>query len=295
MRVTENHLATQYLNNVQNTRQRVADLQSKIASGKRVLKPSDDPRATDGILRFQALLEANEQYQRSNADGQSFLQATSETLGSISDSLLGLKGLLVRANNSANIETLPSFATSADAILGELVDMANTRFNGKYIFGGTNTLERPFTLDAARTAVTANPNGIDGVIAYPVGEGITQQSNIPGDEAFQGTTIFDTIIRIRDTMAAGTIPTAADIDEVSAQLDYMLTKAGKAGMFVNTMTANEAFLASQETQLRSLLSIEQDTDVAEAITEMKRGELMLDAALNTMARILPKSLLDFLR
>jgi flagellar hook-associated protein 3 FlgL len=295
MRVTENHLATQYLNNVQNTRQRVADLQSKIASGKRVLKPSDDPRATDGILRFQALLEANEQYQRSNADGQSFLQATSETLGSISDSLLGLKGLLVRANNSANIETLPSFATSADAILGDLVDMANTRFNGKYIFGGTNTLERPFTLDAARTAVTANPNGIDGVIAYPVGEGITQQSNIPGDEAFQGTTIFDTIIRIRDTMAAGTIPTAADIDEVSAQLDYMLTKAGKAGMFVNTMTANEAFLASQETQLRSLLSIEQDTDVAEAITEMKRGELMLDAALNTMARILPKSLLDFLR
>ncbi len=295
MRVTENHLATQYLNNVQNTRQRVADLQSKIASGKRVLKPSDDPRATDGILRFQALLEANEQYQRSNADGQSFLQATSETLGSISDSLLGLKGLLVRANNSANIETLPSFATSADAILGDLVDMANTRFNGKYIFGGTNTLERPFTLDAARTAVTTNPNGIDGVIAYPVGEGITQQSNIPGDEAFQGTTIFDTIIRIRDTMAAGTIPTAADIDEVSAQLDYMLTKAGKAGMFVNTMTANEAFLASQETQLRSLLSIEQDTDVAEAITEMKRGELMLDAALNTMARILPKSLLDFLR
>ncbi|MCU0411706.1 MAG: flagellar hook-associated protein FlgL [Bacteroidetes bacterium] len=295
MRVTENHLATQYLNNVQNTRQRVADLQSKIASGKRVLKPSDDPRATDGILRFQALLEANEQYQRSNADGQSFLQATSETLGSISDSLLGLKGLLVRANNSANIETLPSFATSADAILGDLVDMANTRFNGKYIFGGTNTLERPFTLDAARTAVTANPNGIDGIIAYPVGEGITQQSNIPGDEAFQGTTLFDTIIRIRDAMAAGTIPTAADIDEVSAQLDYMLTKAGKAGMFVNTMTANEAFLASQETQLRSLLSIEQDTDVAEAITEMKRGELMLDAALNTMARILPKSLLDFLR
>jgi flagellar hook-associated protein 3 FlgL len=294
MRVTENYAATRFLENINRTRERVGDLQGKIASGKRVMKPSDDPRASDGILRLQAQLEANEQFVRSTSDAQAFMESTSDALSKMSDLLLQAKDLLVRANNSANIETLPTFAISMDSLLSELVDFSNTRFNGKYIFGGTNTLQQPFSLNAARTAVTVNPNGIDGLVKYPIGEGVTQSANIPGDVAFQGTVIFDTMMRLRDAMAAGTMPPIVDVDMVSTQLDYMLNQSSTAGMNVQALLTNESFLASQETQLRSLLSMQQDTDIAEAITELKRNEVMLEAALNTTARIIPKSLLDFL-
>jgi hypothetical protein len=47
--------------------------------------------------------------------------------------------------------------------------------------------------------------------------------------------------------------------------------------------------------LESLLSVDQDTDFAEASLLLKKEELMLDAALSTGARLIPKTLMDFLR
>jgi len=62
MRVTENGMATNYLTNMNQARQKIMDLQSQLASGKRVQKPSDDPIATGTIMRLQTALSQNAQY-----------------------------------------------------------------------------------------------------------------------------------------------------------------------------------------------------------------------------------------
>ena len=294
MRVTENMFATRFLNSITNAQERIATLQTQIASGKRVQQPSDDPQATDAILRLQTLIASNDQYATGTAEAQSMMETTTDTLGNAAEVLTQIKELLVKANNGANTTALGAFAESADSLLTEMVDLANTRFNGKYILGGTNTLQQPFTLNAGRTAVAANPNGITGTINMPIGEGVTQASNIDGQQALQGTAIFDLIIRVRDALRAGTVPTTADMDSMSTMVDYVTTQAGKAGSDFQSLETNQTFLASQKTQLQSLLSLQQDTDVASAVTELQRGQIMLDAALNATARVLPKSILDYM-
>ncbi len=295
MRVTESSIATNFLFNVNKSRERITQLQTQLASGKRVLKASDDPQAADSILRLKSFIERIDQFQKNNADSQSMMEMTGAMLDSFANVLFELKELVTRVSNGTQTEVLGTYADRVDALLSEAVNIANTKFNGKYLFGGTRTLEPPFAIAPNRSAVTANPNGITGAIEYPLGEGLMQTVNIDGQEAFMGTYIFDLMIQLRDDLRSGQFPTTAQIDSISTALDYILGKAAKAGSILQSLGAIEVQLEEQRAQLMGLLSIQQDTDIAESITKLKHEEIMLEAALNTGARIIPKSLLDFLR
>lgn len=295
MRITETMLSTSLLANISNNREQITRLQSQLASGKRVMKPSDDPQATDSILRLQAVFDRNEQYLKNISDGYAMMEETSQALNSVAELLTDIRDELVRASNGTRQDSLQIHANRIDQLLSQFVEIANTKFNGKYIFGGTQTLEAPFTLAPDRSAVTVNPNGISGTIQYPVADGSLQTVNIPGDEAFQGGQFFQEIIRLRDQLAGGQFPQPGDVESVAAMMEHVLGKASKAGSILQSLEASQTHLEQQQVQLRSLISVDQDTDVPEAIVQLRNKEVLLEAALNTGARILPKSLLDFLR
>ena len=295
MRVTETAVANEYLSAVNLTREQIVKLQSQLATGKRVLAMSDDPEAGSVILRLRAALDENAQYQKNVAAGQSMMEETSSALDGLSNLLNQAKETLTQAGNGSQTESYPLFADQLDQIIGEAVDLANTKFNGKYIFGGTNTLDVPYTLASDHSAVTKNPNGVSGAITYAVGNGVAQQANIDGDSVFQGTTVFDTLIRIKNSLQAGTAPSPTDVDAVTSMIDNVNACASKAGVILQSFDIFSSRLADENTQLMSLQSDQQDTDVAEATLKLKTDETMLDAALNTGAQILPMSLLDFLK
>ena len=294
IRVTESTVTANYLSNVNQTRARIVQLQGQLASGKRVNVSSDDPSAADTILRLNGAIARSEQYEKNVTDGQSMVDTTGSSLNDFVNHLIEIKEILVRAKGGAEADVLKVHAERLDQILSELVDTANTKFNGKYIFGGTNTTAQPFTLNAARSAVTANPAGITGTIEFQVGEGIKQTVNIDGQEAFNGVQIFSLIIQIRDAMMNGQEPTPAQADALNTALDDVSNKVGKSGSMSANLTSIQSRLLDQRIQLFGLLSQQQDTDIAEATLRLKHEEIMLDAALNTGARIIPKSLLDYL-
>ena len=295
MRVTENGMATNYLTNMNQARQKIMDLQSQLASGKRVQKPSDDPIATGTIMRLQTALSQNAQYSANIDAGKGIADSTSGALGSLSDVLMSLKETVITSMNGSTVGSLSTNADSVDQFLSEAVDIANTSFNGKYIFGGTQTTEIPYTLSADGTTVTKNPKGVDGTISFPVGEGINQQVNITGEEAFQGTGIFDTMIQIRDAMKNGIPPTADQLDAVDQGLNHILECAGNAGLVSQGFDTMASNLAQQKTQLTEFLSTAQDADVAESSLQLQNDQTMLTAAIQVAAQSLPKTLLDFLR
>ena len=295
MRVTESSISYNYLSDINQTRGKIVDLQAQMASGKRVLKPSDDPSATNAILRLKASMQANDQYAKNVQEASGMAQATTNALDSFASLMMDLKDLLTKAANVSSGEALPTLAAQVDQILSESVAIANTNFNGKYLFGGTQTTVAPFTLAADRSSVAENPAGIDGAINFSVSEGLTQQVNISGEEAFQGTAIFGLMIQIRDQLSSGNQPTTAQIDAVDQAFDHVTLESGKAGSFVQNLDTLSAHLDSQKTQLSLFLSNEQDADIAESIMQLKQQQAMLDAALNTGAQVLPKTLVDYLR
>ena len=295
MRVTDSGMAEQYLSSIAKTQGRLTNLQSQIASGKRVQKVSDDPQAANSILRLNSYLSSNVQYSKNNAEALTMTDATMSSMQNFSDVLGQVKELVVRANNGALTDERPTFAQTIDKLLDDAVNAANTQYNGKYLFAGTNTLQTPFTMAADRSAVTTNPNGITGTIEYPVGEGMTQKVNMDGQEAFEGTSIFTTLINLRNSLNAGQLPNAADATALDNAIQYVNSQTSTVGMIVSQLNNNTDTLSAQNTQLTDLISTQGDTDIASAITQMKQEETNLEAALNVTAQIIPKSLLDYLR
>jgi flagellar hook-associated protein 3 FlgL len=295
MRVTDNSFLHSYMTNLNSGRERILNLQAQLATGKRVNKSSDDPQATDTILRMERTIERNEQFQRNISNGRAMMDVTGSVLNAIADYLIEVQEILVATNNPTRKDELNIFATRMDELIGEVLDQANHRFNGKYIFGGTQTLAKPYEIDAGGTEVTANPNGIDGTIEYPISEGIKQKMNISGNDAFQGTALFAKLIEIRDTLAAGEHPPQNQLDDILDLRNTVLGQASRVGSITKSLENVETQLIEQNVHLNTLLSLDQDTDIAEALMQLSHEELMLNAALKTGARILPMSLLDFLR
>lgn len=295
MRITEGTVAGNYLYTVGQTRERIVQLQSQLASGKQILRPSDDPQSADTILRLTESLKQREQYNKNAQEGQGVAETTALTLGQFADVLISIKELVVKASSTAFAADMTTFGERTDQYLSELVDIANTKFNGKFVFGGTQTLTAPYTLAPDRSGVAANPAGIDGVIRYQVGDGISHQANVNGQTGLQGTQIFDLVIQLRDALKNGTFQSVNFTDQVENSVDHVLNQASYAASFAEHFQSVSENLDQQELQLQQYLSIVQDTDVAEATMKLKHEEVMLEAALNTGGRIIPKSLLDFLR
>jgi len=232
------------------------------------------------------------------SDAQGYVDSTSGALDTVNSLMARVQEIIVQSQNGGQTDAIVAYGNEVDQILSEAVSTANMQFNGKSIFGGTQTTTTPYQLvtnpgPPPTSTVTYQGNG--GTVTYAVGDGATQQVSVSGAEAFGGTGIFDVLIRVRDSLLAGTVPSAADQAAVKAATDQINKVASKMGSYSQSLGTTVTHLEDQRTQLQNLMSSVRDTDVAEATLDLKQQELMLDAALNTGAQILPKSLLDFLK
>jgi flagellar hook-associated protein 3 FlgL len=217
-------------------------------------------------------------------------------MSSFTNTMISLKGILAQATNgSLTSSDMQTYADQIDQLLSEGVDVANTQSNGVYIFGGTNTKQQPFTLAANNASIAANPNGITGSIQIPVNEGVTQVVNLDGQQAFQGTAIFNLMIQVRNELQAGQPPTTAEAQAVDTYIDDVANATGKAGAIMQNLTNNDTMLSGQQTQLQQMLSVQQDSDVAATTIKMNQDQLDLQAALSSGASVLPDTLLNFLK
>jgi len=294
MRVTNSSTTTRLLNDINSSRSQIIDLQTQIATEKRVNRASDDPQATAVILHLKSMIAANEQYSTNSNSALTSMTDTESTLQSISDILTSVQSIVTSASGTSSTDDLSTDADSVTQYIEELVNLANTKSNGKYIFGGTNTQDQPFTLSSDGESVTANASGITGTIEVPVADGIKQATNIDGDTALEGTSIFKTLISIRDSLASGSVPSTTDSDALTNEYSHVTGETAKAGLIINQLDNNATFLDTQKTQLQSLLSDQQDTDVATATTKMTTLETGLQTALTVTAKVFSLSLLNYL-
>ena len=297
MRITESRIAADFLYNVNNTQQRINELQNQLSSGVRVNEPSDDPEAADLILRFNASIGRNEQFSSNVGAAQSMLSTTADALDGVQQLVGQLQTTMTQVSNGAESSAIPTFADTVDGYLTQALALANTQFNGKYVFGGTQTQTQPYTLTANAApppSQTVTFNGNAGKIDYAVSEGQTQTVNVSGQEAFNGTALFDEMIKIRDNLRAGITPSAADFTAVQNSLQTVLNSSGRAGAVLQGLDTTAAHLQQQHTQLLALRSAQQDTDVASATLKLKQEQTTLEAALAVGAKILPQSLVNFL-
>lgn len=219
----------------------LARTQQELATGRRILSPSDDPAGAIQILDIEEDLRQVDQYQRNASLAEGQLALSDSTLSNVTSVLQRVRELSIQANNAAlGPDQLEAIATELDSRLEELVSLANTRdANDEYIFAGFQATSEPFELSggevvysgddgqrfidvSAGTQIAVRDSGSRLFMAIPAGNG-DFDFNVSGNA---GTAIVNaasadgTFVRddytVRFIQAAPTDPVTYEVVDSSA-------------------------------------------------------------------------------
>lgn len=313
MRITNNMLSTNLLRNIQSAQGKLDDLQNQLSSFHRVNKPSDDPAGVENILKLNNSISSVNQWKKNADQAVSYMSTTDSTLGDISSMLNRVKELAVQgASDTSSPESRKAIAVEVDQISQELQNMANTKVGNKYIFGGTQTNQKPLVSVDALGNPTWAGNGND--IAFNVGDGINLPISVKGTKLFvnPGTTnsdgsitqgLFKTLSNLRTALNGTVIPPSTTVGEsvgttledIDGNLDNIIAQRADLGARVNRITTLGDQLDTMTTNLQKNVSGIQDADMAQTILEFQSQQNVYQAALSIGAKIIQPSLVDFMR
>lgn len=154
MRISTSFFFQRGTNNILEQQAQLSDLQEQISSGRRIIRPSDDPSGSSHIIRLQQAIDINEQFNRNNDIAKNRLQLEEATLASIGESLLRIRELSIQANTATlTNDDRKAIATEIDVRLDELYSLANTKdVNQEYLFSGYAVNTQPFSRGADGSA-----------------------------------------------------------------------------------------------------------------------------------------------
>jgi flagellar hook-associated protein 3 FlgL len=297
-RVTSNSLASSILGANQQTLSRLATYQLQLATNKKLNQISDDPVAAKQSLRFRAEGMQVQKYLDNIDKSTSFMSATDQSLSEMTNLMDEAKSLAVQgANGTQDAASRKIIASGVDSLLSRLVDLANTVHDGRFLFGGTTTVQPqpPFTRNAADNGVDYGGN-LDS-FNVKVGPNSEVQVNTDGYSLFKGTQdVFHTLYQLRDALNQNDPTTVNDlISEVDGAHDQMNAIQGGMGGRLQRLDLARSQLESTQVHLGELVSSAEDVDLTDVITKMKLAQTALEAGLQSGAKVMQTTLLDYLR
>jgi flagellar hook-associated protein 3 FlgL len=297
MRVNPN-ITPDILTNLWQIQSREQTAMQEVSTGKRVNMPSDDPAAAAEDVQNQAAQSQTDQYLKSTSSLESLLQTADSTLSSVVTSLnqavsLGVQG----ANGDLSASDQQAITQQVQGIRDEILQLANISYEGVYIFGGTKSTVAPFTLDSTQND-GVRYNGNTGTNSVEVADGHSIQTNVPGSQIFQGPAadVFGSLQQLITALQSGVSASIGSATtQVRAALDYVSQQRVFYGNTVNELTANQSFLQQEKVSLQTQDNNLVGADMAKAATDLSQAQTAQSAALAALAKVIPESLLDYLK
>lgn len=297
-RITTNGLSNSVLDANQKTLARLANYQLQLATNKKLNQVSDDPVAAKQSLRYRAEGMQVQKHLDNIDKATSFMSATDQSIGEMTQLLDEAKSLAVQgANGSQDATSRKTLAGSIDSLLSRMVDLANTVHDGRFLFGGTATVQTapPFARNATDTGVDYTGN-LD-TFSVKIGPTSDVQVNTDGFSLFKGQEdVFQVLYQLRGALNQNDPATVNDlITDVDAAFQQVNGIQGSMGGRIQRLDLARSQLENTKVYLGDLVSQAEDADMAEVITQMNMTQTALEAGLQSGAKILQTSLLDFLR
>lgn len=295
MRVTNQMVVDAITRNLSRSQQEVVNLQSSIASGKALARPSDNPGAIFRAASSRADITQTDQYLSNIATAKNWLSATESNLNSVTDLMQRAKVLALQAANDTLSPTEHNIISKeVDELLSEAVQIGNATYNGKYIFGGFKTATAPFTLNEGPPP-TVTYNGDSGSMARRIDSGIELSVNASGASVFPE--VFDALANLKTDLDASDTASirATRLSELDTASDGAFDLLGQVGAKIRRLDATAQRLNETETNLKATLSKEEDLDMTDAVLKLSTEQNAYQAALAAAGKILQTNLLDFLK
>jgi len=164
---------------------RLAHAQRQVATGKRILQPSDDPVGATLAMSFRRAIAGSERFRGAIDSGRTMVDTAAGGLQDASGILSEARGLLVQGMNGVlGDKDRALLAGEIRMIRDQLLDISNTRTGDRYLFAGTETTSKPFSETTVNGIHTVRYAGNDQAQTLLVGRDNTVESTIPGGEVF---------------------------------------------------------------------------------------------------------------
>ncbi len=290
-RIPNQMLVNNSLIALQQSFQKLSDLQGQASSLKRLSKPSDAPADVVSAMQLHAGIDRNDQYSRNISDAQGWLGNADNALTSTVSQLQRVNDLVVQASNgSLDANARQGIATEIDSIRQTLIGVANTQYAGRPIFAGT-----------AAGGVAYNSSGqyvgVSSAVERNIAPGQRIQVNVNGDAVFgpPGSDLFTTLSQISQAVQSNPSQLSGLQTTLSTQTSQVQNQLAQVGsQFLRVQNMQSQNTSNGLTMKQNLSSIE-DADIAQVMVNLQAQQVAYQAALEATAKAIQPSLTDFLK
>lgn len=298
IRTTNNQAAVHVLDDLQRVSANLQSTQRKLSTGKEINQVEDDPVGAGRAMFLRSQVSDVRQYQKNINEALGFQDASESSMSAVQDIMKRAKELVVQAGNGTLDQSgLNNIAAEIKQLVEAARQSINGTYAGRYLFSGTATLTQPFPAPGLTYAGDAN------TMQRVIGQGEQVDLNLRGWEAFSvpptaaGQNVLQLLDKVATDLQAGNRAALGgpDLQGVDAMLDQLSASRAQVGARVNRLETQQTRLKDLELNVEDLLSKTEDADMAKAMVDFSMQQSIYQSALQSGARVLQPSLLDFLR
>ncbi len=274
------------------SRRNMMKTQERIATQKRIQKPSDGPVGFSRAQRLHEATRQNEVFLKNIDEAEAWMENTSAALEQFYQHVVDARMAATHGSDALADENLRnSLAEQLRGLLEEMVSVANSSYLGKDVFGGTSTkVNKPFV----KTDLDVQYVGDDKTMKRRISKNIVLDINIPGNKLME-TGIFDAM---KATIQALEVN---DPDALMEALDQMRASEKKVlkistvyGSKISNLQLIKDRLQTTNENFRKFISQEEDAVLEEEMINLQSEQLAYQAALQATSKIMNLSLLQYM-
>ena len=300
MRISTSWIFQQGVNAMLDQQTTLAKTQQQLATGKRILAPSDDPSASTRVLELDQLIDTSKQYQRNSDYAETRLKLEETVLAGVGDVLQRIRELAVRAiNDTLSAADRKAIAVEVHTNLDGLLQLSNSKdATGEYLFSGYKTGTQPFSDNGAGNY---SYDGDQGERSLQIGP--TRQVSVgdSGDNVFMKVddgaggigSMFEVLYDFAVDLEANA-PSTTTLTRLDSAIDEVLNTRASIGARLNTIDSQRNMNDSFDLLLQENRSTLEDLDYAEAVSRFERQLLALQASQQSFVKIEGLSLFNYL-
>jgi len=268
----------------------------ELSTGSDVNQPSDNPLAAALLIENNDQATFNASYLQSLNTINGQLSTADSTLSSVETTLqqaisLGIEG----ANGTLSASDRTDIAQELQGIQSQLISLANTSYEGNYLFGGTETTAPPYAASSSDpSGVTYNGNS--GVNKVSVGNGYQIEVNLPGSQLFSaaGNNVFLALNNLITAMQSNS-DIASATNGLSSASDYLTAQRVFYGNSMDQVQSQTTYLDTAKQQIAAQQTSLGAADMATAATNLSMAQTDEQAAMEAISKLSQNTLFDYLR
>jgi flagellar hook-associated protein 3 FlgL len=311
-------MANNAMQNMATNLEKVSKLQGKLTSGKQFQVASEDPTHASTSLSLRSHLKTLESYSSAAETTQSWMTANDNAFDQLEQIAVRANNLILRGLNDSlsGSERARALGAEMQTLVNEAVEVGNTSVNGQYIFSGYQVDQKAFALTDSPTTLPdyqGNPF-TPKVVAYLGDQGNMQRNlgpdqsvtlNVRGDQAILGflqnlilasNALIQNNINNTGNPATDPLTLQSSLSGLKSSLDTLDEYRTSNGARLRQVESAANFLETIKLETKSLLSENEDTNMAEGIALLAGQQTTYQAVLEVSQRAISAlSLFDYLR